>query len=341
MYSFLLFIEILKSLTFRRFVNLIKTFFSMGLSYVLKKPIVWGKPYTLFIEPTGFCNLSCPECVVGSHILTRGQGNMKLDGFKRIIDEIKDHVMIIFLYFQGEPFINQQIIPMIQYARKNRMVIITSTNGHFFRDEKKVKEVVESGIHQIIISLDGVTKESYVKYRRGGDFEQVVEGIQKLVRTKKSMKRTLPILALQFLVMKENEHEIPLLYQRAREWGVDQVLLKTVQIYNQEDMEKLLPSDEKYRRYEKVNGEWRLKGVYRNFCTKLWVGSVVSWDSNVFTCCFDKDGKYVHEDLRKESFEKIWTGQTYQKFRQQVLKDRSSIDICRNCSEGQRIFFRS
>jgi MoaA/NifB/PqqE/SkfB family radical SAM enzyme len=313
----------------------------MGISYLLKKPVVWGKPYTLFIEPTGFCNLSCPECVVGAHMLSRGKGNMKLEEFQRIIDEVQDHIMIIFLYFQGEPFINREIIRMIQYAVNHKMVVITSTNGHFFDTDEKAGKIIRSGIHQIIISLDGVTEESYLKYRRGGDYKKVVDGIQRLIRKKKSMGRRFPIIAIQFLVMKDNEHEIPLLYQKAHAWGVDQVLLKTVQIYSQDDMEKLLPSDEKYRRYEKKDGEWKLKGVYRNFCTKLWVGSVISWDSSVFTCCFDKDGKYVHENLHEKSFDQIWTGQTYQLFRKQVLKNRSSIDICRNCSEGQKIFFRS
>ena len=35
-----------------------------------------------------------------------------------------------------------------------------------------------------------------------------------------------------FLVVKPNEHQIPEVYKLAREFGVDQVVLKTAQIYD-------------------------------------------------------------------------------------------------------------
>lgn len=310
----------------------------MLISFIIKHPVVWGKPYTIFIEPTGFCNLKCPECVVGSAMLNRPKGNMSFPEFKRLIDEVKDHVFMLFLYFQGEPFINKEIHKMITYAAAQNIFIITSTNGHFFNTDEKAQKAVESGIHYIIVSMDGATEESYTKYRRGGNLDIVLEGIKRIIDYRKTIKSKYPQVAIQFLVMKENETEIPLLNTMAENLGVDSVLLKSLQVYHTEEMESLLPTNEKYRRYEFKDGKWQLKGKYYNFCTKLWVGSVISWESKMFPCCFDKDGDHLNADLTNGSFAEIWKGRELQSFRKQVLTDRQQIDICRNCSEGQKIF---
>ena len=330
--------QIIKCLTFSRIINIIKTGFSMLLSFIIKKPVMWGKPYTLFIEPSGSCNLKCPECVVGGGMLTRAKGNMSFDEFKNIIDQVEKHVIILYLYFQGEPFINKQIYKMIEYARSKKMYIITSTNGHFFEKDEQVEALIKSGIQYVIISMDGVTQSSYEKYRVGGNLAKVEKGIQNIVNSKKKFKMAAPFLALQFLVMKDNENEISLLKQKAKKWGADQVLLKTVQVYHTDKMEEILPVNEKYRRYEKKNGQWKLKGNYYNFCSKLWVGGVVSWDSKFFACCFDKDGQYSPGSLKEESFAQLWQKQQLNQFRQKVLADRFAINICRNCSEGQKVF---
>lgn len=271
-------------------------------------------------------------------MLTRGKGSMPVEEFQRLIDQVKDHVFILYLYFQGEPFIHNDIYAMIRYATQNKIFVITSTNGHFFHDGKRARDLVESGLRYLIISMDGASEETYKTYRVGGDFQRVIQGIRNIVAIRRNMRQKYPRLAVQFLVMKQNEHEIGRLQKLAANLGVDDVLLKSVQVVHFDRIEEILPTNEKFRRYEQKDGAWRLKGRYYNFCTKLWVGSVISWDSHVFACCFDKDGQNLHESLSSQTFTDIWKGEKYQGFRQTVLRQRQSVEICRNCSEGQKIF---
>ena len=70
----------------------------------------------------------------------------------------------------------------------------------------------------------------------------------------------------------------------------------------------------------------------------MWSGCVVTWDGLVVPCCFDKDASHQMGDLKKDAFQTLWRSGKYQKFRQSILKSRQEIDICKNCSEGTKVW---
>jgi len=55
-----------------------------------QKFILKSKPYHIEIEPTNICNLRCPLCSTGVDAITRPKQKLKLENFKKLIDEIKD-----------------------------------------------------------------------------------------------------------------------------------------------------------------------------------------------------------------------------------------------------------
>ncbi|MFQ5633282.1 MAG: hypothetical protein ACE5I1_31340, partial [bacterium] len=82
--------QAVKSFTPRRFWNVIKSVSSFASSILLKRPLVWGIPPVITVEPTNYCNLDCPLCITGSGQMARAGGRMELDTFKKLIDEIGD-----------------------------------------------------------------------------------------------------------------------------------------------------------------------------------------------------------------------------------------------------------
>jgi len=260
------------------------------------------------------------------------------DFFTSIIDQVKSHVTFLTFYFQGEPFLNTSFLKMVRVAVKKKIYVSTSTNGHYL-DSEKAKEVVESGLNRLIISIDGVTQETYEQYRIGGQLEKVIKGTQHIVHWKKKLRSSTPHLIFQFLVVRHNEHEIESLKSLALECGVNEVLLKTAQVYDYENGNELIPVNEKYSRYKlQPNGKYKLKNKLLNHCWKMWHSCVVTWDGKIVPCCFDKDAKHQMGDLSKKTFEQIWSNDAYRKFRFSLLKGRSEIDICKNCSEGTRVW---
>ncbi|HHS96105.1 MAG TPA: radical SAM protein, partial [Phaeodactylibacter sp.] len=86
--------------------NASKVLASFYLTRWLGRPIQWGLPITISIEPTTACNLRCPECPSGLRAFSRPTGNLKEDFFRKTIDEVYRELMYLIFYFQGEPYIN-------------------------------------------------------------------------------------------------------------------------------------------------------------------------------------------------------------------------------------------
>lgn len=311
---------------------------SYYLSKWLKKPIQWGLPISITFEPTTSCNLRCPECPSGKREFTRPTGMLQAGFFRNTTDEIYKDISYLIFYFQGEPYLNPQFLEMVKYASSKNIYTATSTNAHYL-DDINSKQTIESGLDRLIISIDGTTQETYEQYRIGGNFNKVIEGTKNIIRWKKELNSKTPHIIFQFLVVKPNEHQIKDIEALAKELGVDEVRFKTAQMYDYVNGNKLMPSIEKYSRYKKQSdGTYRIKNKMQNHCWRLWHSTVITWDGLVVPCCFDKDATHQFGDLKKIKFAELWKSNEYTTFRASVLSSRSEIDICKNCTEGTKVW---
>jgi radical SAM protein with 4Fe4S-binding SPASM domain len=331
-------IPIVQHLTLRRALNATLVWLSFYVSKFLQRPIHWGFPIAVSIEPTTACNLQCPECPSGLRSFTRATGRITKETFEKIVDQVFSKTLFLTLYFQGEPFIHKDLLDLVRIAKRRRLFVSTSTNGHFLDDEN-ARRTVESGIDRIIVSIDGASQEIYEQYRVGGDLNKVLQGTRNLVEWKKKLRSKVPEIVFQFLVVKPNEHQLDMIYQLGRDMGVDDVRFKTAQIYDFENGGPLMPENQNYSRYIKsADGKYKLKNSLPDHCWKMWNSCVFTWDGKVLPCCFDKDAKHSLGTIREKGFQEIWSGSSYNNFRRQVLTSRKSIDICSNCSEGTRVW---
>ena len=331
-------LNFVSKLTPRRLWNVGKLLSSYYVTKWTGKATQWGLPMTISIEPTTACNLRCPECPSGLRAFSRPTGNLKQDFFRKTIDELHKQLIYLIFYFQGEPYINPGFLDMVKYAKDKGIYTITSTNGHFLNNAN-AKKTIESGLDRMIISVDGTTQETYENYRKEGNLESVLQGARNIVKWKKEMNSATPHTIFQFLVVKPNEHQIDEIYKIAEEIGIDEVKLKTAQVYEYEQGNDLIPTIEKYSRYKKnTDGTYSVKNKLLNHCWKLWHACVITWDGLVVPCCFDKDAQHRLGDMKDKPFKEIWQGEDYDKFRKQLLKGRDQIDICKNCTEGCKVW---
>jgi MoaA/NifB/PqqE/SkfB family radical SAM enzyme len=167
--------------TISRLLNYLKLRFSYSLSVLRGKPYFHGAPMAVSIEPTTACNLRCPECPSGTGTLKRPGGKLSLKQFETILAKLPTQTSWLTFYFQGEPYLNRDFPEMVKLAKKRRMFVSTSTNGHFL-DEETARKTIGSGLDKIIISIDGADAETYLNYRQGGDFEKVIAGVKHLTK---------------------------------------------------------------------------------------------------------------------------------------------------------------
>jgi radical SAM protein with 4Fe4S-binding SPASM domain len=327
-----------RHVTIKRLFNLFLLYFSFLVSRIIRRPFLMGTPFTVSIEPTTACNLACPECPSGKKEFTRPTGRLSNSTNELILDQLGSSLFYVNYYFQGEPFLNADFLNLIRTAKKRNIYTSTSTNAHFITTSN-VDEIVTSGLDRLIISIDGLSQETYSKYRVNGLLSKVLESSKLLVETKKKLNSSTPHLIFQFLVVSHNEHELKELQFLADEIGIDEVRFKSAQLYDYKQGHHLMPKNSDYSRYvQSKNGEYRLKYETGNHCWRMWSSCVFTWDAKVVPCCFDKDAHHQLGSLTTQNFHSIWLSDAYTKFRKQILNGRNEIAICQNCSEGTKVW---
>jgi len=330
--------NLIRKLTWRKIQNAWRILRSYQKSKTTGVPAIKGLPIAIAFEPTTSCNLRCPECPSGLRSFTRPTGMLQEDVFKKVIDELHQTLIYLTFYFQGEPYLHPQFLDMVQYASKKGIYTATSTNAHYLT-EKNARKTIESGLDRLIISIDGTTQETYQAYRVGGKLEKVIEGTRQIVALKKELKSRTPHLIFQFLVVKPNEHQIADVRKLAKTLGVDEVKLKTAQIYDYENGSDLIPTIDKYARYQVgEDGKYYIKNELLNHCWKMWHSCVITWDGLVVPCCFDKDAHHRLGDVSNQTFSDVWNSEAYNQFRATLMRSRDEIEMCKNCTEGTKVW---
>ncbi|MDD5645318.1 MAG: radical SAM protein [bacterium] len=287
----------------------------------------------LMIEPTNRCNLSCPLCPAAT-VMKRKRGDMKFDDFAKIIDEMHPFAKKIYFWNFGEPFLNAEIFRMAEYAEKKGLYVKTSTNSTIWSD-KIYDDIFSSRISEVIVCLDGITGRTHEFYRKGSNFEKTVAGIRRLCEEKKKRNSLKPVICLQFVVMKENEHEIPQLLGMAGEMGIDTITLKSVSLgswvtdlQRKLNAESFLPGQDRYRRYTFSGNELVLKRDIR-VCSWARRNGVVLWNGDLAACCYDYDGESVMGNVLKEGYLSVLKSEKFRQARKRMIT--RYYPICKRC----------
>lgn len=326
----LLFGRILKSLSFQRLWNLCVLYVSYYTSRFFGTYTCKAMPAFISIEPTNICNLQCPECPTGNKSSIVAKGKMQLALCEKLIPQIKNSVLFANLYFQGEPFINEQIIQIIQNVESAHIPTSISSNAHFITPQN-AEAIVKSGLTKLIISMDGYNQETYEKYRRNGIFQKVLDGMKAIHDAKQHLNSRFPLVELQCLLFKHTENHTQEIRAIGKQYGADIVLFKTAQFYDSQNID-MLPSN-KNSRYSVTNGTLNIKKELKNRCWKMWSSCIVAWNGNVLPCCFDKNHTFAFGSLNSMNLEQIWHSEVYNSFRKTVHTNRKQIKMCQNCSE--------
>jgi len=326
-------VSLLRSLTPKRFFNFLRLHMGRSLIGFTKRSFHAGLPFAVSVEPTTACNLRCPECPTGMKTLKRKPGSLGINEFRNLIDKLPDEIFYLTLYFQGEPFLNKHFFSMAEYAKQKKMFVATSSNGHYLSDEN-IDRLLHSGLDKIIISIDGTDAQTYSAYRREGNFEQVMSGITSLVKRKRETGILYPLVVVQFIVFRQNQHQLSEIKLLSKQLGVDVLELKTAQHYDFENGNPYMTTLDKYSRYRKdSSGRFEPKNKLRNRCRRMLTSCVITWDGNVVPCCYDKDAEFCYGNLFQSSFNEIWNGAAAENFRRRIMQSRKDMAMCRNCTE--------
>ena len=297
---------------------------------------VWGYPFEWEIDTTNICQLKCPLCHTGLGTVHRDKGVMHFDTYASTVNQIKDYCIWLSLYSWGEPFLNREIDRFIAYAHEKRIATIVSSNLNKPLTPEMAERLVQSGLDVLIVSLDGTTQDVYEVYRVTGHLDRVLDNLRLIVETRKRLGSKTPFLEWQYIVMRQNEHQVDDAKRMAEELGVDTITFKPVDFpHGSEDIElarQWLPRAEM---------EVRLANPFRKpyaedgaRCWRLWRSAVVNWDGGYAPCCYLTDAGDDFGDVRNHSIKEIWNNHAYRTARGLFRKSGTPKQYvgCMDCS---------
>ena len=308
-------------------------------SFASKSLVVTSYPSRLRVEITNDCNLfctfsdtfkkygGCPQWLPKKKIQ-----HMPFDLFKRVIDEASPYLIELEPYNYGEPFMNPDACAMLRYARSKNasMRMDIHTNGHYFRTTKEQKDALECGLDMLSVSVDGLTQETYERYRVKGDLKRVLDGIAGLCRMKKILGFKKPEIVFQFIVFDHNFDETPRVQSFAENLGVDRVNIKVnlphLARRMAQEYPQLSPAHDSEENFAKKDA-----GNELGYCDFPWTYPTILSDGRVVSCCRDGMLETVLGSVAESSLWDVWNGPQYREFRRRFLQDENLPAPCRSC----------
>lgn len=287
-------------------------------SYYTNKHVLETYPSHIGIELTNHCNLECIMCPQPR--MTRSQGLMSEELFKKIIDEVKGKSEFIYLYGMGESLLHPGFFKLTDYAVKSGLTTSLSTNLTLLNEERS-RKLLESGIDFIVLAFDGAGKDTYESIRLGGEFEKSLAQVKKFLQLKNEFKSKC-VVDIQFILMDSNKHEAARmedLFTKEERVAINTFRIKPTFIYPSADNGKI---------------------VHNHPCYFLWSTMTITWDGHVSICCMDYDSEVMLGDVRSMSVYEVWNSEKMAGLREKHKKlDYGAIPICDKCTVPEMDYF--
>jgi MoaA/NifB/PqqE/SkfB family radical SAM enzyme len=304
-----------------------------------RKVKVSSYPYLMIIDACNYCNLRCPLCPTGLGDLGRQQSMLSLDHFKAYFDPLAPYLFEAYLHNWGESLINKQVFDMIAHAQASNVGTNLSSNL-VITSSDDIDRLIDSGLEYLIVSLDGTDQESYGKYRVRGDFNRVIENMAELIRRRDARGKKTPIVEWQYIVMKQNEHQIQEAEKIAKKLNVD--ILRFIPVgmpyefeNRKETADKWFPLSFEGRSFSDHEEQQFGQAGKPGPCFYLYRSIVVNPDGGVSPCCvvYREESDFAKLGGERLIIDELWNNGHYQSAR--ALFSTQNVPhtptICDNC----------
>ncbi|MCX6812578.1 MAG: radical SAM/SPASM domain-containing protein [Candidatus Berkelbacteria bacterium] len=274
------------------------------------------------IEPSNVCNAECIMCPYPK--MTRKKEIMSMDFFKTIAaDCLSNGIKNFNFNFYNEPFLDPHIFERIKFLKSKGARIQLFSNASII-DQKTAKQIFNSGLDEIILSIDSTTKKNYESIRKKLNFEVTTNNILHLIEKRKSLKLKYPKIKLNFVEQKINGAE-----------------LKEFQSFWADKVDKIYFSCDDQRN-EISRPLKNLNNKTSTFpCLRIWSELIIMSNGRVPLCCVDYDGKIILGDFNKQNLKKIWGNTSFKRIRKLHLDFKADrIPLCKKCLNLYRMNVR-
>lgn len=296
--------------------NNLKKYLLYRYSYQVypQKKVLSKYPPTIQIEPTSICNYRCVFCyqtdISFSNKKNGFMGQMKLDLFKKIIDELENNTQSITFASRGEPTLNRDFAEMLAYTKDKFLATKLNTNGYSL-NEKIINAILDSNIQTIVFSIDSASEDEYKKFRVNGNFNKVLNNIKLFNEIKKSDFPNSKIISRVSGVKYSGSQNFT---EMDNFWS---------KIVDQVSFVNYVPWENVY--ISKQND-------IIESCSDLWRRMFIWWDGKIGACDVDYKTELFNLNINNRTIESVWNSSEYNNLRKMHLnKKRACVNPCSKC----------
>lgn len=318
-------------------------------------------PRSIYIEPTSRCNELCQQCP--RTLLSREEDrDLKFDEFCKIVDQFPELERVV-LHGLGEPLLNKDLPRMVRYLKDRGVYVLFNSNG-ILLNEKRGRALIEAGLDEYRLSMDGASREMYARVRGVDAFDKIWRNMKAFVDLQRSLDASKPAVSLWFTAMRENLPELPGIVDLAAHAGIKEIYLQRLVYFDQglanakqslfrrssqEELDIVKRCEEACRErgitFRAAGSATPLESLIRDFGDRPWSGcnrpyslTYITSSGNVLSCCFapfgHRSAREYHEErvlgnIFQESIKDIWYGERYEAFRRAFESDHPA----RHCSQ--------
>ena len=294
-----------------------------------RKSRVTYLPPLVFVDPSSACNLRCPGCATGLN-LTRKRSMASLEMMRSVVDQVSKTALQISFYHLGEAFFNDDVFDAVQHAKSKGLWTLVSS--HLSLDRPRLAErIVESGLHDLLISCDGASQAVYEQYRRGGNLELVLSNVRGIRAHRDKLHLKTPFIRMKMIVFEHNWHEVPSFTALARAAGADEV-----QFVSGNGAEALTGGGAVAggSQFDIADLSWKEK-VPQGACADVWLSMYITPDGGAFSCCLGHKEEDLFVAPGPPDVRQMWNSEGHVASREYFLGLRPAEalpGICRSCS---------
>jgi len=289
-------------------------------------------PQSVQIQTQSFCNGRCLFCPNDDHRGSLSQGKMDWGIVKKIADEVSgwDSLKQVRLMLQNEPLLDGDFFKVVRYFKsinKNKKVD-TVTNGTQI-DESVVEQIIDSGLDEVVISINAIRKETYEMLHPGFSYEKIMNAIDLI---SKSRPERLSV-KLSFVYTRQNKDELPEFIEFARSkrlgWRTNYLLniSNNILSYNQLSIP--------YHSWYSIKMRLLYRYLYQT-CPLPFTRMCIVFNGDVILCCQDWQRKTVAGNVASTSLQQIWNSSLMNGLRENLSrKIYGDIESCRECTNAR------
>lgn len=321
---------------------------------------VGDDPVCLYLETTNRCNLLCTTCPRTFEDL-EPPVDMSWELFTSIVDQLP-RIERVVLHGVGEPMLVKDLPRMVRYLKARGTYVLFNTNGTLLT-ARKGRELIESGLDELRVSLDAADAGSFAAVRGRDYFGRIVRHVRAFTALQAAIGAARPKVSLWLTGLKETIGQLSRFVQLANEVGVGEVYLQRL-VHFPEGQGLAAPDQalfeslttEEAQHIAAAEATARGLGIAFNasgatepgtslakrstdqpwsLCRRPWTLMYFTALGRAIPCCiapFSLRGyeNFTLGDATQETLRAIWNGPRYRDFRRRLLSDNPPPS-CASC----------